>query len=66
MTWTGSGTSFPDRPCCLTAWELRSRNPAAAENDLSHVKALHRYLFLELYLWAGELRSAGIERAMSR
>lgn len=30
--------------------------------DLLHLKALHRYLFQDVYPWAGELRTVGIEK----
>ncbi|WP_342661657.1 putative protein adenylyltransferase Fic (plasmid) [Rhodococcus ruber] len=31
--------------------------------DLMHLQALHRFLFQDVYEWAGELRTVGIERA---
>ncbi len=43
--------------------ELRN-NPIAVMRtyDLDHWKALHKYLFQDVYLWAGELRTVGIEK----
>ncbi|WP_183130110.1 Fic family protein [Rhodococcus sp. SBT000017] len=43
--------------------ELRN-NPIAVMRtyDLDHLKALHKYLFQDVYLWAGELRTVGIEK----
>ncbi|MET4048869.1 MULTISPECIES: Fic family protein [unclassified Rhodococcus (in: high G+C Gram-positive bacteria)] len=43
--------------------ELRN-NPSAVTRtyDLDHLKALHQYLFQDVYLWAGELRTVGIEK----
>lgn len=31
--------------------------------DLAHLRALHRYLFQDVYEWAGELRTVGIKKA---
>ena len=37
-------------------------NPLAGEFDFSHYKAIHRFLFSELYDWAGEIRSVDISK----
>lgn len=43
--------------------ELREGSGAVKRTyDLAHLKALHRYLFQDVYLWAGELRTVGIEK----
>jgi cell filamentation protein len=44
--------------------ELRD-DPAGVSRtyDLPHLQALHRYLFQDVYDWAGELRTVGIEKA---
>ncbi|MBY4228306.1 Fic family protein [Rhodococcus fascians] len=43
--------------------ELRD-NPSAMMRtyDLAHLQALHWHLFQDVYLWAGELRTVGIEK----
>lgn len=40
-------------------WE---RNPLSESFDLNHYKAIHRFLFEDLYSWAGELRSIDISK----
>ena len=37
-------------------------NPLIGEFDFSHYKAIHRFLFSELYGWAGEVRSVDISK----
>ena len=37
-------------------------NPLAGEFGFSHYKAIHRFLFSELYDWAGEIRSVDISK----
>ena len=37
-------------------------NPLIGEFDFSHYKAIHRFLFSELYDWAGEIRSVDISK----
>ena len=32
------------------------------ELDFSHYKAIHKYLFNELYTWAGEIRTVNISK----
>lgn len=44
--------------------ELRDNPGAIARTyDLTHLKALHGYLFQDVYDWAGDLRTVGIEKA---
>ncbi|MGH3802124.1 MAG: Fic/DOC family protein, partial [Pseudonocardiaceae bacterium] len=44
--------------------ELREDSAAVLRTyDLPHLQALHRYLFQDVYEWAGELRTVGIEKA---
>lgn len=31
--------------------------------DLAHLQSLHRFLFQDVYVWAGDLRTVGIEKA---
>lgn len=44
--------------------ELRERPTliGARTYDLAHTKAIHRHLFQDVYDWAGELRTVGIEK----
>ena len=43
--------------------ELRDDpSPVARTYDLAHLQALHRFLFQDLFEWAGELRTVGIEK----
>ena len=37
-------------------------NPLVGEFDFPHYKAIHRFLFSELYDWAGEVRSVDISK----
>jgi cell filamentation protein len=41
-------------------------NPLPGEFDLQHLCAMHRYLFQDVYDWAGELRSVDISRGETR
>ena len=47
-----------------TSLRLRelTENPLTGCYDLSHLKRLHRYLFQDLYDWAGEFRRINIEK----
>ena len=40
-----------------------ARNPITGNFDASHLQAIHRYLFQEVYAWAGEFRTVNISRA---
>lgn len=40
-------------------WE---RNPLLESFDFNHYKAIHKFLFEDLYSWAGELRSIDISK----
>ena len=39
-----------------------AREPIPGSYDLAHLQALHRYIFQDLYDWAGELRTVSIGR----
>jgi cell filamentation protein len=39
-----------------------SRKPIAGDFDLAHLQAIHRYLFGDVYEWAGELRTIDISK----
>jgi len=39
-----------------------SRKPLAGRFDLEHLQAIHRYLFQDVYAWAGELRTVDISK----
>jgi cell filamentation protein len=41
-------------------------NPVQGVFDLTHLCAIHRYLFQDVYEWAGELRTVDISREGSR
>ncbi|BCN66504.1 cell filamentation protein Fic (plasmid) [Prescottella equi] len=44
--------------------ELRADStPVPRTYDLVHLQAVHRYLFQDVFEWAGELRTVGIEKA---
>jgi cell filamentation protein len=43
------------------AYEL-SLTPLKGSFDLAHLQAIHRYLFGDLYDWAGQLRTIDINR----
>ena len=40
--------------------------PIQGEFDLSHLCAIHQYLFQDVYVWAGEIRTVDISRGTSR
>jgi cell filamentation protein len=40
-----------------------SRNPLLGGYDLAHLQAFHRFVFGDLYPWAGEVRSITLGRA---
>ena len=44
-------------------WE---QNPLAHTFDFDHYKAIHRFLFEDLYDWAGEVRTANISKKGTR
>lgn len=37
--------------------------PVEGEFDLKHLQTIHRYLFQDLYLWAGEIRTVDISKS---
>lgn len=37
--------------------------PVRGEFDLNHLRAIHRYLFQDLYFWAGEIRTVDISKS---
>ena len=41
--------------------ELRE-NPIKGNYDLAHLKAIHKYLFQDIYHWAGKIRSVAIAK----
>lgn len=42
------------------------KNPIKGVFDLEHLRAIHRYIFQDVYDWAGELRTVDISRGDSR
>ncbi|HLY31422.1 MAG TPA: Fic family protein [Ktedonobacterales bacterium] len=40
-------------------------HPIAGQFDLAHLQAIHRYLFQDVYDWAGELRQVDISKCAS-
>lgn len=48
----------------LRSFEL-VKNPLKGKFNLAHLKAIHRYLFNDLYEWAGECRTIDINRGKS-
>ncbi|HWB10550.1 MAG TPA: Fic family protein [Pirellulales bacterium] len=45
----------------IRSYQLR-QTPLPGDFDLTHLKAIHRYLFQDVYDWAGEIRSVDISR----
>lgn len=43
-----------------------SRQPVSGDFDLPHLKAIHQYLFQDVYGWAGETRTVDIAKGGSR
>lgn len=43
-----------------------ARNPLEGEFDLEHLCKIHRYLFQDIYEWAGRIRTVDISRGESR
>lgn len=43
-----------------------SENPLPSSFDLTHLRAIHRHLFQDVYTWAGELRSVDMTKGSSR
>jgi cell filamentation protein len=39
-----------------------AENPLSGEYDCRHLRAMHEYIFCDLYDWAGELRTIDIEK----
>ena len=37
--------------------------PVKGDFDLDHLKSIHRYLFQDLYSWAGEIRTVDISKS---
>jgi cell filamentation protein len=48
----------------ITAYRLAAlvKTPIEGYFDFSHLKAIHRYIFQDLYEWAGEVRSVNIAK----
>ena len=44
---------------------LLLQNPISGKFDLKHLKAIHRYLFEDIYSWAGKLRTVSISKGNS-
>ena len=43
-----------------------TQNPVKGSFDLTHLCKIHKYLFQDIYDWAGEIRSVDITRGESR
>ena len=43
-----------------------ARNPIAGHFDFDHLRAIYRYIFQDIYEWAGELRQVDIIKGNSR
>jgi len=43
-----------------------ARTPLEGNFDLAHLQAIHRYLFRDVYEWAGELRTIDISKGSNR
>ncbi len=42
------------------------QSPLAGDFDFAHYKAIHRFLFSNLYEWAGEIRTVNISKRGNR
>lgn len=42
---------------------IREKNPVKGNYDYEHLKAYHKYIFQDIYEWAGEQRTVNIEKA---
>lgn len=49
----------------LRKFTLLMENPIVGKFDFAHLKAIHRYLFEEVYPWAGKVRSISISKGNS-
>ncbi|MDK2122737.1 Fic/DOC family protein [Parachitinimonas caeni] len=43
-----------------------TRNPIAGNYDLTHLQAVHKYIFQDVYDWAGQFRTVDISKGNSR
>jgi cell filamentation protein len=52
----------------LTALRIAELNdhPLTGRFDLEHLKAIHRHIFQDVYVWAGELRQVDISKGNAR
>ena len=57
--------AFEADACAVRMLELID-NPIQGVFDLKHLCAIHRYLFQDVYDWAGEIRTVDISRGGSR
>ena len=57
--------AFEADACAVRMLELID-NPIQGVFDLKHLCAIHRYLFQDVYDWAGEIRTVDISRGASR
>ena len=50
----------------ITALRLKEliQNPIAGSFDLKHLRDIHRYIFQDIYPWAGELRTVRISKGI--
>lgn len=42
---------------------IREKDPVKGDYDYEHLKAYHKYIFQDIYEWAGEQRTVNIEKA---
>lgn len=42
---------------------IREKDPVKGNYDYEHLKAYHKYIFQDIYEWAGEQRTVNIEKA---
>lgn len=52
---------FEDSRATVRAMELRLQ-PIRGDFGIEHLQAIHRHLFQDVYPWAGEIRSVGIQK----
>lgn len=51
-----------ETPLALRRLLELQQSPIAGNFDAGHLRAIHRYIFQDVYDWAGELRSVGISK----
>lgn len=59
----GQELSIAENELTLARMKLLKEKPIEGNFDYEHLKAYHRYIFQDIYEWAGEQRSINIEKS---